>query len=38
MRGFKVSLLCLGLVLFLATLGLNVVALRFVNRFREKYD
>lgn len=28
----------LGLILFLVTLALNVVALRFVNRFREKYD
>jgi phosphate transport system permease protein len=28
----------LGLVLFLVTLGLNVIALRIVNRFREKYD
>ncbi len=28
----------LGLVLFIATLALNVIALRFVNRFREKYD
>jgi phosphate transport system permease protein len=28
----------LGLVLFLITLALNVFALRFVNRFREKYD
>ena len=28
----------LGLVLFLATLALNVIALRIVNRFREKYD
>jgi len=28
----------LGLLLFLVTLALNVVALRFVNRFREKYD
>ena len=28
----------LGLVLFLVTLALNVIALRFVNRFREKYD
>jgi len=28
----------LGLVLFIATLALNVIALRIVNRFREKYD
>ena len=28
----------LGLVLFLVTLTLNVVALRVVNRFREKYE
>ncbi len=28
----------LGLVLFLVTLGLNIVALRIVPRFREQYD
>ncbi|HEY9548545.1 MAG TPA: phosphate ABC transporter permease subunit PstC, partial [Kiloniellaceae bacterium] len=28
----------LGLILFLATLGLNVVALRIVQKYREKYD
>ncbi len=28
----------LGLVLFLATLGLNVVALHFVRKYREQYD
>src|SRR3546814_1008343 len=28
----------LGLVLFLATLGLNIIALRIVQRYREKYD
>lgn len=28
----------LGLTLFLVTLALNVLALRIVNRFREKYD
>lgn len=28
----------LGLVLFLVTLGLNVVALRIVQKYREKYD
>jgi phosphate transport system permease protein len=28
----------LGLVLFLLTLGLNIVALTVVNRYREKYD
>ena len=28
----------LGLILFLVTLSLNIVALRIVNRFREKYD
>lgn len=28
----------LGLMLFLATLALNIIALRIVNRFREKYD
>ncbi len=28
----------LGLVLFLVTLGLNVIALRIVQKYREKYD
>jgi len=28
----------LGLVLFVLTLGLNVIALQFVRRYREKYD
>jgi len=28
----------LGLVLFIITLGLNVIALRVVRRYREKYD
>jgi phosphate transport system permease protein len=28
----------LGLVLFVATLCLNVVALRIVQKYREKYD
>jgi phosphate transport system permease protein len=28
----------LGLVLFLTTLALNVVALRIVQKYREKYD
>ena len=28
----------LGLVLFFVTLGLNVFALRIVQRYREKYD
>jgi phosphate transport system permease protein len=28
----------LGLVLFLTTLGLNVIALRIVQKYREKYD
>jgi phosphate transport system permease protein len=28
----------LGLVLFIATLGLNVIALRFVRKYREQYD
>lgn len=28
----------LGLVLFIATLGLNVIALRVVQKYREKYD
>jgi phosphate transport system permease protein len=28
----------LGLVLFLVTLGLNIVALRIVQKYREKYD
>ena len=28
----------LGLVLFIITLGLNVVALRVVQKYREKYD
>jgi len=28
----------LGLVLFVATLGLNVIALRVVQKYREKYD
>ena len=28
----------LGLVLFLATMGLNIVALQTVKRYREKYD
>ena len=28
----------LGLILFLITLSLNVIALKIVNRFREKYD
>lgn len=28
----------LGLVLFVVTLGLNVIALKIVNRFREKYE
>jgi phosphate transport system permease protein len=28
----------LGLVLFLVTLALNVVALRFVRKYREKYE
>ena len=28
----------LGLVLFLVTLGLNVIALRVVRKYREQYD
>ncbi|WP_349371875.1 phosphate ABC transporter permease subunit PstC [Salinarimonas sp.] len=28
----------LGLVLFVATLGLNIIALRIVQKYREKYD
>jgi phosphate transport system permease protein len=32
------SAFALGLVLFAATLLLNVVALRIVQRYREKYD
>ena len=28
----------LGLVLFLVTLGLNVIALRTVRKYREQYD
>jgi phosphate transport system permease protein len=28
----------LGLVLFLATLVLNVIALRIVQKYREQYD
>jgi phosphate transport system permease protein len=28
----------LGLVLFLVTLGLNVIALRVVNKYREQYE
>jgi phosphate transport system permease protein len=28
----------LGLVLFLVTLGLNVIGLRVVRRYREEYD
>jgi len=32
------SAFALGLVLFLVTLGLNVVALHVVQRYREKYD
>ncbi len=28
----------LGLSLFVATLGLNVLALRIVQKYREKYD
>jgi phosphate transport system permease protein len=32
------SAFALGLVLFLVTLGLNIIALRVVQRYREKYD
>jgi len=32
------SAFALGLVLFLATLGLNIIALRVVQKYREKYD
>ncbi|MEL7027921.1 MAG: phosphate ABC transporter permease subunit PstC, partial [Pseudomonadota bacterium] len=32
------SAFALGLVLFLVTLALNVVALRVVQKYREKYD
>ncbi|MBJ7415511.1 MAG: phosphate ABC transporter permease subunit PstC, partial [Niveispirillum sp.] len=32
------SVFALGLVLFLVTLALNVVALRIVQKYREKYD
>ncbi|OSQ40733.1 phosphate ABC transporter permease subunit PstC [Thalassospira mesophila] len=32
------SAFALGLVLFLVTLGLNVFALKFVQKYREKYD
>jgi phosphate transport system permease protein len=28
----------LGLVLFIVTLGLNVIALAIVRKYREKYD
>ena len=28
----------LGLLLFLVTLGLNVIALRVVNKYREQYE
>jgi phosphate transport system permease protein len=32
------SAFALGLVLFAVTLSLNIVALRLVRRYREKYD
>jgi phosphate transport system permease protein len=32
------SAFALGLVLFIATLGLNLAALKFTQRYREKYD
>lgn len=32
------SAFALGLVLFLVTLGLNIIALRVVQKYREKYD
>jgi phosphate transport system permease protein len=32
------SAFALGLVLFVATLGLNIIALRVVQKYREKYD
>jgi phosphate transport system permease protein len=32
------SAFALGLVLFIFTLALNVIALRVVQRYREKYD
>ncbi len=32
------SAFALGLVLFIVTLGLNIIALRVVQRYREKYD
>ena len=32
------SAFALGLVLFIVTLGFNLIALRVVQRYREKYD
>ena len=32
------SIFAIGLVLFVLTLGLNLLARRFVERFREEYE
>jgi hypothetical protein len=32
------SIFAIGLMLFIMTLGLNVLSRRFVNRFREVYE